>query len=104
VVSVELEGRGEGCSDDVRAAPGYEHTPETAAVCARLVVPLMVEGEVWGAINVEETACDAFDHDDVILLSTLANQVSAALRAASLMERLEHAESLVRRVEPPGAG
>jgi GAF domain-containing protein len=39
---------------------------------------------VWGAINVEELQPDAFDHDDVILLSTLANQVAAALRAATL--------------------
>jgi GAF domain-containing protein len=40
---------------------------------------------------VEEIARDAFDHDDVILLSTLANQVAAALRAARLVERLDEA-------------
>jgi GAF domain-containing protein len=91
-------------ANDVRAESGYEHTPETAAVCAELVVPLLVEGDVWGAINVEQTARDAFDHDDLILLSTLANQVTAALRAAHLLERLTHAQALVRRVEPRGRG
>jgi diguanylate cyclase (GGDEF)-like protein/PAS domain S-box-containing protein len=75
--------------NDVRTEPGYQSTPETAEVCSELVVPLLVEGEVWGALNVEEVAPDAFDHDDVILLSTLANQVAAALRAARLVERLE---------------
>jgi GAF domain-containing protein len=75
----------------VRGEPGYQHTPETAEVCAELA--LLVEGDVWGALNVEEVAPDAFDHDDVILLSTLANQVGAALRAATLVERLEAAEA-----------
>ena len=84
--------------NDVRDEPGYQHTPETADVCAELVVPLLVEGAVWGALNVEEVAPDAFDHDDVILLSTLANQVGAALRAAILVERLEAAEA--RRARP----
>jgi transcriptional regulator with GAF, ATPase, and Fis domain len=75
--------------NDVHAEPGYEATPETTDVRAELVVPLIVEGEVWGALNVEELVPDAFDHDDVILLSTLANQVGAALRAAALLQRLE---------------
>jgi diguanylate cyclase (GGDEF)-like protein len=79
--------------NDVRAEPGYQSTPETTEVCSELVVPLVVDGEVWGALNVEEIARDAFDHDDVILLSTLANQVAAALRAAHLVERLESAQA-----------
>ena len=77
---------------------------ETVDVCAELVVPLLVERDVWGALNVEEIAPDAFDHDDVILLSTVANQVSAALRAARLVERLERAQALARRGEQPGTG
>jgi diguanylate cyclase (GGDEF)-like protein len=80
--------------NDVQAEPGYEATPETREVCSELVVPLLVEGEVWGALNVEEIARDAFDHDDVILLSTLANQVAAALRAACLLERLAEARGV----------
>jgi GAF domain/Diguanylate cyclase, GGDEF domain len=87
--------------NDVRAEPGYQSTPETTDVCAELVVPLVVEGGVWGALNVEEVAPDAFDHEDVILLSTLANQVGAALRAATLVKRLEDA-NLARRVDPSG--
>jgi diguanylate cyclase (GGDEF)-like protein len=75
--------------NDVRLEPDYEATPETNEVRAELVVPLIVDGEIWGALNVEEPAPDAFDHDDVILLSTLANQVAAALRAAALVERIE---------------
>jgi diguanylate cyclase (GGDEF)-like protein len=88
--------------NDVRAEPDYEHTPETTDVRSELVVPLLVEGEVWGALNVEEATPDAFDHDDVILLSTLANQIGAALRAATLTKRLEDAEGQLRRLRTVG--
>ena len=90
-------------ANDVRAEPGYEHTPETTDVRAELVVPLQVDGDMWGAINIEETTPDVFDHDDVILLSALANQVSAALRSAMLLQRLERAETLLQRLDPSGA-
>jgi len=69
--------------NDVRAEPSYQHTPETTDVRAELVVPLVIDGDVWGALNIEELTSNAFDHEDVILLSTLANQVSAALHAAT---------------------
>lgn len=78
-------------ANDVHAEPGYQHTPETTDVRAELVVPLLAEGDVWGALNIEEVAPDAFDHDDVILLSTLANQLGAALCSARLLERLQAA-------------
>jgi diguanylate cyclase (GGDEF)-like protein/PAS domain S-box-containing protein len=69
----------------------YEATQETPDVCSELVVPLWVDGEVWGAINVEEMGTHAFDEDDVRLLVTVADQVGAALRSARLYERLERA-------------
>jgi diguanylate cyclase (GGDEF)-like protein/PAS domain S-box-containing protein len=69
----------------------YDLTPETEAVRSELVVPLWVDGELWGAINVEEMVTGAFDEDDVRLLVTVADQVGAALRSARLYERLERA-------------
>src|SRR5215213_2144021 len=40
--------------NDVRSSADYQSTPETADVMSELVAPLMVEGVVWGAINLEE--------------------------------------------------
>jgi diguanylate cyclase (GGDEF)-like protein/PAS domain S-box-containing protein len=80
--------------NDVYADLQYNATPETTDVRAELVVPLIVDGELWGALNVEELRPDAFDDDDVILLSTLANQVAAALRATALLARLREHEAL----------
>jgi GAF domain-containing protein len=79
--------------NDVLADPDYDHTPETSDVRSELVVPLIVEAGVWGAINVEELEPGAFDHDDLTLLSTLANQVAAAVRAAALLDRVTAAEA-----------
>jgi transcriptional regulator with GAF, ATPase, and Fis domain len=93
--------------NDVRLDPDYGYTPETTDVRAELVTPLLVDGCVWGAINVEELHRDVFDHDDVTLLSTLANQVAAALRAAALLQRLGEAERALGRrslLTPAGSG
>jgi hypothetical protein len=74
--------------NDVRDDPHYAVTPETADVRAELVAPLLVEGRVWGALNVEELVEDAFDDEDAQLLCILANQVAAAIRSAELVERV----------------
>ena len=77
--------------NDVRAEPEYEVTPETVDVRSELVAPLVVDGEVWGAINLEELVEDAFDDEDSQLLCILANQVAAAIRSAQLIERVSTA-------------
>jgi len=76
---------------DVRAEPGYVVTPETQDVRSELCTPLWIGDELWGALNIEELAPDAFDEDDARLLSTLADQVGSAMRSAMLYERLERA-------------
>jgi GAF domain-containing protein len=75
--------------NDVRDDPDYQVTPDTVDVRSELVVPLTVEGALWGALNLEELAEDAFDDDDAQLVSILANQVGAAIRAAQLAQRVE---------------
>jgi diguanylate cyclase (GGDEF)-like protein/PAS domain S-box-containing protein len=82
--------------NDVRADGDYVVTPETADVRAELVAPLLVEGGVWGALNLEELVEDAFDDDDAQLLCIVANQVAAAIRAAGLTQRLERAAGASR--------
>ena len=77
--------------NDVRAEPAYAVTPETADVRSELVAPLMVEGEVWGALNLEELVEDAFDDQDSQLLCILANQVAAAIRSAQLVQQVSTA-------------
>jgi response regulator RpfG family c-di-GMP phosphodiesterase len=77
--------------NDVATAPDYDDTPETTDVRSELVVPLWVAEHLWGVINIEELHEDAFDEDDARLVETVAAQVGAALRSASLFEQLERA-------------
>jgi GAF domain-containing protein len=48
----------------------------------------MVDGNVWGALNLEELVENAFDDEDAQLLCILANQVGAAIRSAQLVGQL----------------
>jgi diguanylate cyclase (GGDEF)-like protein/putative nucleotidyltransferase with HDIG domain len=77
--------------NDVRKETSYNVTSETGDVRAELAVPLWVGGELWGAINVEETHRGAFDEDDARMVQTVADQTGSALRSATLYERLEAA-------------
>ena len=54
-------------------------------------MPLRVGDRLWGALNIEELEAGAFDEDDLRLVETVADQVGAALRSASLYEQLERA-------------
>ena len=72
------------CVHVVTKEPGYEATPLTSDVRSELVVSLLVDGELFGVINIEEVSVGAFDEDDVLLLQTVADQVGAAMRSPGL--------------------
>jgi HD-GYP domain-containing protein (c-di-GMP phosphodiesterase class II) len=111
--------------NDVLLDPDYRAVEESAESRSELTVPLWVGGELWGAINVEQDEPNAFDEDDLRLLTTIADQVGLALRSTTLYEQLEraylgtaealaaaleakdfatasHSHALVRRVEGVG--
>ncbi|HWH43221.1 MAG TPA: GAF domain-containing protein [Thermoleophilaceae bacterium] len=74
---------------DVGAEPDYVARPETRDVRSELVVPILVKGQLWGAINAESTEPSGFDEDDARLLQAVADHVGAALGTAQRIARLE---------------
>ena len=69
-----------------------------AAVC----VPILSQGEVWGAAYVDRRRAGArsFTKEDVDLVAAFAQQAGAALRVAHRLEKLEEESSALReRVE-----
>ena len=82
--------------NDVRAVAEYQSTPETKDVRSELVAPLMIDGSIWGAINLEELVENAFDQEDLQLLLIVANQVAAAIRSAQLVQLVEVAPAQQR--------
>ncbi|HEY75336.1 MAG TPA: GAF domain-containing protein, partial [Thermoflexia bacterium] len=73
------------CVADVRADPRYVYAGFPA--CSEVAVPVQIEGQVLGVINVESREPDAFTSADVRLLSTLAFQAALALENARLYAR-----------------
>lgn len=71
-------------ANDVSAEPRYipddpRLLPDTRA---ELAVPLIVEGEVLGVLDVQSTQLNAFGQDDIFVLRTLADQVAVAVKSA----------------------
>ncbi|MFO7540982.1 MAG: GAF domain-containing protein [Chloroflexota bacterium] len=66
---------------------------------SEVAVPVIVNGRVIAAINVESPEVDAFDKSDVRFLVTLANQVATAIERAQLYRTLhDQAQSLAQQV------
>jgi GAF domain-containing protein len=73
-------------ASDVSSDPVHfknELLPETRAEAA---VPLQVGGTVLGALDVQSTNPGAFSPDDIEVLQTLADQLSAAIQNARLAQ------------------
>ena len=75
-------------ANDVAAEPRYipddpRLLPHTRA---ELAVPLVVEGEVLGVLDVQSTEHNAFGPDDRFILATLADQVAVAVNSARAYE------------------
>jgi diguanylate cyclase (GGDEF)-like protein len=76
---------------DTERDPDYFAAETTEAVRSELVSPIWVGAQMWGAIDVQETVREAFDEADARLIETVADQLGAALRSATLYEQLERA-------------
>jgi diguanylate cyclase (GGDEF)-like protein len=77
---------------DVRLEPDYAHAPVTMDLRSELDVPVIVDGEPWGALTVQAAEPSAFDEADASMLRSAAQQLAAGLRAAMLREQLERAQ------------
>ncbi len=78
-------------ADDVRAEPDYRYYEETASIRSELNVPVLVNGEPWGALNLEADEPAAFDDQDVRVMRTVAELLGSSLSSAALYERLDRA-------------
>ena len=71
--------------------PDYFASETTQAVRSELASPIWVGSELWGVLDVQETKPETFDEADARLIETVADQLGAALRSATLYQQLERA-------------
>lgn len=76
--------------NDVRQEPRFfaeELLPETKA---ELAVPLRLRGRAIGVLDVQSDRLSAFDHEDIIALQLLGDQVAIAIENARLFEETKN--------------
>ena len=73
--------------DDVHGSPMYVEVE--SHVRSELAVPLRVEGEVIGVLNVNSSITSAFTEEDERLMMALGNQAAKVIHTARLYERVE---------------
>jgi K+-sensing histidine kinase KdpD len=56
---------------------------------SELALPILINNEVVGVLNVEDTKLHAFDETDVLVLETLCDQIGSAMRNAKLFDEIK---------------
>ena len=79
----------------------FFNNPDLPDTHSEMAFPLIINGKVVGALDVQSTESGAFDQDDLQVLSVLSDQVSLAIDNARLFEEssksLSEAEALYRQ-------
>ena len=81
-------------ANDVTQEPLYLPNKSLPETKSELVVPLKVEEQTFGVLDVQSSELDAFNVDDIFVLGVLGNQVAIAIENARL-----HKESQRRTEE-----
>ncbi len=77
-------------ANDVEAEPRYVNLyPDRVPTRSELSVPIRVEDEVVGVLDIQSTQRGAFDESDVMLVETLADQIAVAIKNARLYEEAQ---------------
>jgi putative nucleotidyltransferase with HDIG domain len=76
---------------DTREDPDYIVRDPSSDPLSELAVPIFVDGQVWGVLNLEEVRPGAFDAADASLMRTVATQLGVALHRIAIYGDLEQA-------------
>jgi GAF domain-containing protein/HAMP domain-containing protein len=78
--------------DNVREAEDWLPNPLLPDTYAEMAVPIILEGQVVGVLDVQEDEIAGLDEGDANLLRSLANQVAVAIRNARLFAEARAAQ------------
>lgn len=79
--------------NDVTREQNYYPNPLLPDTRSELGIPLVISGQVIGALDVQSTEFNAFSDDDVRILQVLADQLAVAIQNATLFTRTEQSLS-----------
>lgn len=78
---------------DVGADAVYFNNPDLRETRSEMALPLRIGSRVIGALDVQSTETNAFSHEDISVLSTLADQIAIAIENARLLSETQTALS-----------
>ncbi len=84
---------------NVRETPDWLANPLLPDTYAEMAVPIIVEGQVVGVLDVQQNQIAGLDDNDANLLRSLASQVAVAIRNARLFTEVETALASARAVQ-----
>lgn len=85
-------------ANDVSEDPRYM-TYEYHSTRSELAVPIMVDLEIVGVLNVEDARLQAFDETDAIILEILCDQLGSAIRNAKLYDEVKRANTKLTQLD-----
>ncbi len=66
---------------------------------SELALPIVIEREVVGVLNIEDIRVQAFDTTDAVVLETLCDQLASAIRNARLFEQVKTANEKLTELD-----
>jgi len=81
---------------DVTRDPDYEQAD--SAVVSEISVPLLADGDLLGVLNVESTAAEPLDHDDLASMRTIADRLAASIALGRERQNLAERAALLGRL------
>lgn len=85
--------------NNVREAEDWLPNPLLPNTYSEMAVPIILEGQVVGVLDVQQDTIAGLDESDASLLRSLANQAAVALRNARLFAEVESALADARAVQ-----
>lgn len=83
---------------DTGADAVFFNNPDLPDTHSEMAIPLIVENRIIGALDIQSTQSNAFNQDDIDVLSTLADQVSIAIQNTRLYEGSQKAFAEVETI------
>jgi GAF domain-containing protein len=84
---------------DVGADAVHFDNPDLPFTRSEMALPLVARGRILGALDVQSLESEAFDHEDVAALQTLADQIAVALDNARLFDESQSALREMQRTQ-----
>jgi GAF domain-containing protein len=81
---------------DVGKDAVYFNNPDLPQTHSEMALPLVVGGQIFGALDVQSTESQAFSEEDISTLQILAEQIATAIQNANLFNEAKNALEALR--------